>query len=171
LKVMQRSSASDRPTPVWVRHENASLGRSLVGAERSRRNITARESIAATISPNLERGDATTDAKDVPAIARQSRATRPAGTREVRGRWVADCTDGRTKKALVERAPAVTAVATKAVRQLPNWANIPPTSGPISTDTLQLPDINAITRDQTDWGKVSRTSTYATATTKPPPNP
>ena len=36
---------------------------------------------------------------------------------------------------------------------------MPPMSGPIITDTLQLVDINAIARDQTDCGNVVRTNT------------
>ena len=63
------------------------------------------------------------------------------------------------KKAPTANAPAVIAVATNAPRQLPKRANIPPTSGPTSTDMLQLVDINAMVRDQTASGKVARTTT------------
>ena len=46
------------------------------------------------------------------------------------------------------------AVATNAPRQSPKRANIPPTSGPIRTDMLQLPDIKAMVRDQAASGNV-----------------
>ena len=49
----------------------------------------------------------------------------------------------------------MTAVVTKALRQLPKWANIPPTRGPIRTDMLQLVDISAMVRDQADFRKRS----------------
>src|SRR5689334_10225024 len=154
---MQSSSASHSPAPVCVRHENASLGRSRVVAERSSRNITASETIAATISADFASGGATTDAADIAAIARQIRATRPAGTR--RGDVPRAATDGKMKRALIARTTPITAVVTKALRQLPKWANTPPTRGPIRTDMLQLVDISAMVRDQACSGNVPRTST------------
>src|SRR6185295_11161358 len=154
---MQSSNASHSPTPVCVRHENASLGSSRVVAKRSSRNITASETPAATSSPDFASGAATTDAADVAAIARQIRATRPAGTR--RADVPRAVTDGKMKEALIARTTAITAVVTKALRQLPKWANAPPTSGPIRTDMLQLVDISAMVRDQADSGNVPRTST------------
>src|SRR4051812_33861013 len=121
---MQSSSASHSPTPVCVRHENASLGKSRVVAKRSSRNITVSETIAATISADFASGGATTDAADVAAIARQIRATRPAGTRSADTPRAV--TDGKMKKALIASATAIAEVVTKALRQLPKWANIPP---------------------------------------------
>src|SRR5215471_9569178 len=155
---MQSNSASHRPTPVWVRDETASRGSSGLGACRSSRSMVAREMIAAAIPPNLKSGEARTDVEEVPAMARQTRATRPAGTdRDDVRRPVA--TGGRMEKAPIAMATAMAAVATKALRQLPKWANRPPTRGPIRTDTVQLADISAIVRDQADSGKVPRTNT------------
>ena len=63
-----------------------SRGSSRIDAARSSRNITASAKIAATIRPDLRSGEATTDARDVAAMARQIRATRMPGTRETGGR-------------------------------------------------------------------------------------
>src|SRR5579864_1847587 len=153
---MQTSSASHRPTPVWPRHENASRGSSGTGADRLSRSIAASATIAAAIRATFDSDEATTEASDVAAIARQIRPTRPAGIRED---GVRPAVGGRMNNAAMARAPAARAVATNAARQLTNSAKIPPTSGPISTDTLQLVDIKAMVRDHTDCGKVERTST------------
>src|SRR5580700_2868778 len=155
---MQSKSATHNPTPVGVRSENASLGSSGFGATRSSRNITTSAMTAPQISAALSSGDTTIDAEDVAAMARQIRATRPTGTPDAGVRRT-EVADGRMKKAPTARTPAVTAVATKALRQLPKRANMPPTNGPISTDMLQLVDINAMVRDQTASGKVARTAT------------
>src|SRR5215813_12608225 len=116
--------------------------------------MVAREMTATAIPPNLKSGEARTDVEEVPAMARQIRATRPAGTDrdDVRRPVV---TGGKMEEAPI----AMAAVATKALRQLPKWANRPPTRGPTRTDTVQLADISAIVRDQADSGKVSRTNT------------
>jgi len=112
---------------------------------------------AAAISASWATGDGTIVAHEVAAIAAHMSATRAPGTR---GTDVARAAaDGRTKKAPIASQPATAAVATNAARQLPKRAKTPPTSGPISTDALQLLDIKAITRDQSASGNVARTST------------
>src|SRR6266851_935917 len=145
---MQSSSANHNPIPVGVDNENASLGRS----------IATSVPIAKTIRPALASGDWTIDAEDIPAIAKQINATRPAGM-PAAGVWRPDVLGGKMTKALTANMPATVAVTTNALRQLPKRANIPPTSGPSKTDMLQLVDINAIVRDQTASGKVARTAT------------
>src|SRR5260221_5557878 len=154
---MENSNASHSPTPVCVRNENASLGRSGAGAARSSRSIATSAAIATAIRPILENGCSTIDADDVPAIATQIRATRPAGTRGA-GIRRADAGDGRLKKAAIANTPAATAVASNAPRQLPKRANIPPTSRPTKTDMLQLADINAMVHDQIASRNVPRTT-------------
>src|SRR4030088_1616200 len=109
---MQSSSASHSPTPVGVRQENASLGSSGFDATRSSRSITASDTTATMISPAAASGAATIDAEDVPAIATQIRATRPAGTRGT-GVRRAEAAAGRVKKAPTANTPAAIAVATK----------------------------------------------------------
>src|ERR1700752_5374655 len=132
---MQSKSANHCPTPVWLRQRNASRGKSGADAKRLSLNIAASDTSAATMSPALDNGEATTDVSDVAAIATQIRATRAAGTPEP-----AAPRDplGRIKKAPNTRPKAARAVATNAARQLPNSTNNPPTSGPIITDTRQL---------------------------------
>src|SRR5262245_14252983 len=104
--------------------------------------MVAREMTATAIPPNLKDGEARTDVEEVPAMARQIRATRPAGTdRDDDRRPVA--TGGRMEKAPIAMATAMAAVATKALRQLPKWANRQPTRGPIRTDKGQLDEISS----------------------------
>lgn len=155
---MQSSSASHSPTPVPVRQENASLGSSRGDARRSSRSIATNETIAVTIRPSFSKDDPAAEVADVAAMARQISATRPSGTRADDARCAA-VTGDSTKKAAIASTTAVAALATKAPRQLAKCANIPPTSGPISTDMLQLVDISAIVRDHMRSGNVPRTST------------
>src|ERR1700682_3622351 len=150
---MQSSSASHNPMPVGADNEKASLGSSGAEATRSSRSIATSAPIAKTIKPALASGDWTTDAEDIPAIARQINPTRPAGMPA--GVRRPDVLGGKMTKALTANMPATVAVATNALRQLPKRANIPPTSGPSKTDMLQLVDINAIVRDQTASGKLT----------------
>src|SRR5581483_9674290 len=157
LNVTQSSSTCHSPTPVGVRHEKPSRGSNGAGAERLSRSIATSATTAARINATLANGDATIVAQDVAPMARPIKATRAAGTR---GTELARAdVDGRTKNAPSARQPAIAAVATKAARQLPKRAKIPPTNGPISTEALQLLDIKAITRGQSGSGKVARTST------------
>jgi hypothetical protein len=79
LKVMQSSSASHNPTPVGVYIENASLGSSGAAATRSSRSIATSTPIARMIRLALANDDSTIEAEDIPAIASQINATRPAG--------------------------------------------------------------------------------------------
>src|SRR5260221_11994214 len=115
---MQSSNASHNPRPVGVDNENASLGSSGAAATGSSRSIATSAPIAKTIRPALASGDWTTDAEDIPAIAKQINATRPAGM-PAAGFRRPDVLGGKMTKALTANMPATFAVATNARPQLP----------------------------------------------------
>src|SRR5262249_28266559 len=121
-------------------------------------SMTASDAIAATIRTILSGDDAMAE-PETAAIAQQISATRTSGTRAFAVRCAGGAADGRVTDAPMASAAAITAVATNAPRQLPRLANVPPTSGPRRTETLQLVESSAIVRLQTCSGNVVRITT------------
>ena len=108
-------------------------------------------------------------ADEMPAMARQISSTRPIGNAP---RAPAPCfLLGRVRNAASPSTAASPITATNTPRQAPHSANTPPASGPTTIATLHIPESRAMTRGHVRSGKASRTTTYETAPSSPPPKP